>query len=81
MIGCRRLLELGLSRTLGRITPEMNCVRLQYNWMSCMGRTLLLGTQSSHLIDELAPLDTGKFFHMKCCIHRTLLTKRFKYSD
>jgi hypothetical protein len=60
LIGCRRLLELGLSSTKPQMQAEVNCIRMQYNWMSNMGRSLLLGTQASHLVEELVPIGGGK---------------------
>ncbi|KAF5499261.1 hypothetical protein CGCF413_v006208 [Colletotrichum fructicola] len=57
LVGCRRLLEQGLSRSKGQVSSEMKCVQIQYNWMSTMGRTLLLGTQQLQMMDDLAPLE------------------------
>ncbi|KAH6972866.1 fungal-specific transcription factor domain-containing protein [Ilyonectria sp. MPI-CAGE-AT-0026] len=53
LIGCRRLLVLGLAKSRGRIGPAMKCVLQQFNWMVTMGRTLLIGYQSPASFDEL----------------------------
>ncbi|KAH6612979.1 fungal-specific transcription factor domain-containing protein [Boeremia exigua] len=60
LIGCRRLLEHGFRKMKGRVSAEMNCVRVQYNWMSTMGRALLLGMQYPHTMAGLAPIDRAE---------------------
>lgn len=62
LIGCRRLLEMGLSKTQGSMDAGQKCVLMQFNWMASMGKTMLLGVR---------PLDTLR--EIKCINRSELL--------
>ncbi|KAF5588718.1 uncharacterized protein FSUBG_11376 [Fusarium subglutinans] len=58
LAGCRKLLELGLTKSSDPIDAGQKCALMQFNWMVTMGKTLLMGVRP---LRSLEALD---------CIHR-----------
>ncbi|KAK9371390.1 fungal-specific transcription factor domain-containing protein [Lipomyces kononenkoae] len=57
LVGCRRLLEMALSKSNGHVPDGLKCMLLQYNWAVTMARTLLKGVHRSAVLDDLRCID------------------------
>ncbi|VUC32523.1 unnamed protein product [Clonostachys rosea] len=57
LVGCRRLLKLGLAEAKGDVETDKKCVLMQFNWMATMGRTLLVGVEPLESLEEIKCID------------------------
>ncbi|CAG9988885.1 unnamed protein product [Clonostachys byssicola] len=57
LVGCRRLLKLGLAEAKGDVETDKKCVLMQFNWMATMGRTLLVGIEPLESLEEIKCID------------------------
>lgn len=53
LIGCHRLLQIGLAKLENDLDASLGCILIQYNWAAMMGRVLMRGILPSSKLDEM----------------------------
>ncbi|KAM5349528.1 hypothetical protein ACJ41O_006033 [Fusarium nematophilum] len=61
LVGCRELLQLGMSETPGLIDAGRKCVVMQFNWVATMAKTLMVGVRPFSSLEAMKCIDTGRF--------------------